>query len=307
MDADFCPSRIERTPLLALRRTSDRAGLVRLAGHGATLAVTGLATQLALGSWLLLPAMAVHGAVLVFLFAPLHESIHRTAFRSRALNDGVAWVCGLLLLLPPDWFRAFHFAHHRHTQVAERDPELATPKPATVAAWIAHLSGLPYWTTQSRLLLRHAAGRVDAPFVTPRAVPGVVREARIVVAVYGAVAAVSFATGSWAAVTLWLAPAMLGQPWLRAYLLAEHTLCPSTPDMLVNSRTTLTNKVVKYLAWNMPYHAEHHAFPAIPFHALPQAHLRLRNELGTLAPGYLAVQRAILRNLPLRRPATTSP
>jgi fatty acid desaturase len=40
----------------------------------------------------------------------------RTAFKSRRLNRGVAFAAGLFLLLPPNWFRYFHFAHHRHTQ-----------------------------------------------------------------------------------------------------------------------------------------------------------------------------------------------
>lgn len=26
------------------------------------------------------------------------------------------------------------------------------------------------------------------------------------------------------------------------------------------------------LAWNMPYHAEHHAWPSVPFHFLPFVH-----------------------------------
>ncbi|GIT53115.1 MAG: hypothetical protein Ct9H300mP16_02750 [Pseudomonadota bacterium] len=37
----------------------------------------------------------------ISLFAPLHETIHRTAFRSRYLNTGVAALGGFLLLLPP--------------------------------------------------------------------------------------------------------------------------------------------------------------------------------------------------------------
>ena len=52
-----------------------------------------------------------------------------------------------------------------------------------------------------------------------------------------------------------LARAFLGQPALRLYLLAEHTGCPAVPDMLANSRTVLTNAVVRWLAWNMPFHA----------------------------------------------------
>ena len=34
--------------------------------------------------------------------------------------------------------------------------------------------------------------------------------------------------------------------------------------------------LVRFLAWNMPYHAEHHLFPNIAFHNLPEAHRHLR-------------------------------
>ena len=72
-----------------------------------------------------------------------------------------------------------------------------------------------------------------------------------------------------------MVPVVLGQPMLRLYLLAEHTGCPMVPEMLENSRTVHTNAVVRFLAWNMPYHAEHHAYAAIPFHALPRTHAAL--------------------------------
>src|SRR5215813_12904801 len=87
---------------------SDVAGLIHLTGHGALLAATAALIWLASGSLLLPIALVLHGIVLVFLFAPLHESVHRTAFRSRRLNDAVAWAAGIMLLLPPNWFRAFH-------------------------------------------------------------------------------------------------------------------------------------------------------------------------------------------------------
>ena len=95
-------------------------------------------------------------------------------------------------------------------------------------------------------------------------------------------------------VTFWLVPAILGQPILRLYLLAEHTLCPLIPDMLRNSRTTLTLLPVRFIAWNMPYHAEHHALMAIPFHALPRAHALFRERIDHLTPGYSTFHRQLL-------------
>ena len=54
---------------------------------------------------------------------------------------------------------------------------------------------------------------------------------------------------------------------------------------------------IRLLMWNMPYHAEHHLFPSIPFYRLPALHVKLREQLAHVAPGYLATNRAIIRSL----------
>src|SRR5918996_560551 len=174
----------EHGALRALAARSDRRGLTQLAGHSGALLASGLLVAQAWGSLWLTPAMLLHGILLTFLFAPLHETIHRTAFRSRRLNDATAWLCGLPLALPPEYFRAFHFAHHRHTQDPARDPELAVPKPDSVWAYIRHVSGLPYWRSRLATLVRHASGRVDEPFIATRLRPRIVREARLYLAIY---------------------------------------------------------------------------------------------------------------------------
>jgi fatty acid desaturase len=293
----FRHHKIDRARLRTLAARSDAKGLRQLAGHLGLLVVTGILVGQAVGSAWLAPALLLHGAALVFLFAPLHECIHRTAFRSIWLNDAVAWVFGAVLVLPPNWFRHFHFAHHRWTQDPQRDPELASPKPASLAAWLLQASGLPYWRAEVVGLVRRALGRVDDGFIPERSKPGVMREARLYLLLYGAIAGGAAALGTWAPLTWWLGPVLVGQPLLRLYLMAEHTGCALGPDMLRNTRTTLTNAAMRFLAWNMPYHAEHHAFPAVPFHALPAVHRILRDDLVVVAPGYLAVQREILANL----------
>jgi fatty acid desaturase len=296
MDEVFAPENtIDKAALKALSRRSDARGLVQLGGHLLMLGATGTAIFWAGATWWLAPALVVHGVVLIFLFSPLHECIHRTAFRSRALNDGLAWVCGAVILLPPDYFRAFHFAHHRHTQDPEQDPELALLQPKDFGLYLLRVTGLPYWRERITTLFRHAfTGRVAKPFITARLAPVVVREARLLLLSYAGIAAVSIALESPAALLYWVIPAVLGQPALRLYLLAEHTGCPFVPDMLRNSRTTRSNWLARRLAWNMPYHAEHHAYPALPFHALPAAHSLLKDRIEVQASGYGAAQIEIL-------------
>ena len=295
-------SLIGKDELKQLSERADGPGLMQLLAHGSILAATGAAVATGAGTILVLPAMLAHGIALVFLFAPLHETIHRTAFRQRWLNDCAAFVIGVLLVLPREYFRAFHFAHHRFTQDAAQDPELAAPKPATSAQLVWHVSGLPYWIAGFRGLFGRARGILPEPFyATDRVRRAVIRESRIVLAIYAVAALGSLAPGSAALLWFWVLPALLGQPFLRLYLLAEHSGCPRSADMLENSRTTYTNALVRMLAWNMPFHAEHHAWPSIPFHALPRAHVLARARLRKIAPGYGAALREIWRDLRARR------
>jgi fatty acid desaturase len=287
----------DREQLRLWSQRSDAPGLIHLAGHTAALLLTGFIVWLTRGTFWLWPAMWVHGVVLIFLFTPLHECIHRTAFKTRAFNEAVAFVIGVLILLPREYFRAFHFAHHRFTQDPARDPELAAPKPVNLRQWLWHVSGMPYWIAQIRGTIGHAVGRAPETFYKDdNQRRAVILEARIVLAIYAAVLIASVATGSTVALLYWIIPALLGQPALRLYLMAEHGLCPLVPEMLENTRTTYTNAVMRALAWNMPYHAEHHAYPAVPFHRLAEVNRAIGPRLKVTAPGYIEVQRQILNS-----------
>ena len=85
---------------------------------------------------------------------------------------------------------------------------------------------------------------------------------------------------------VWLLPVVLGQPALRLYLLAEHGDCPRVANMFEYTRTTITTRMMRFLAWNMPYHVEHHVYPAVPFHQLPALHKVMQAELRVTAAGY---------------------
>lgn len=264
--------------------------------HVAALGATTLLITLARDTVWVWPATAVHGVLVVFLFAPLHECIHRTAFRSPSINATVAWVAGCALCLPPKYFRAFHLRHHRYTQQLGRDPELAVPKPTTFGAWLWQVTGVAYWVERIITLARHATGRVNEQFINASARRQIVTEARVVLLFYVGVGAVSWWAHSAVALLYWVIPVLLGQPVLRLFLMAEHTGCPLVADMLANSRTTHAHPLLLKLAWNMPYHAEHHWHPGLPFHALPEAHELLGTFVVVQERGYVCFHRKLLRS-----------
>lgn len=287
--------RLGREQRRSLFERSDLKGLLRLGGHLAAVGVTGSLIALGAPGWpVLLP---LHGILLVFLFCLQHEAVHKTPFRSAGLNAAAAWGAGLVNMLPPVWFHDFHMDHHRYTHDPARDPELARPLPRSKAGLAWHIAGGPYWIGQVRTLAFNAAGLNRDVFVKPAARAAVAREARWFLVIYLAAAAVSILSGAAALLWLWLVPALLGQPFLRVYLLAEHTGCPHASSMLENTRTTFTTPVLRFFAWNMPYHVEHHACPAVPFHKLPALHGILRRHLAVTANGYAAAARAAVAHV----------
>ncbi|MFM2355967.1 MAG: hypothetical protein RLZZ528_1703, partial [Pseudomonadota bacterium] len=243
-----------------LAETGNRDGLYHLAGHLGLILVTGALIWLRVpGWWALLP---IHGVLLTFLFTLEHECTHKTPFRAAWLNEGAGRIAGLVLILPFEWFRYFHLAHHRWTNIPGKDPELDAPKPETRRQWLWHVSGIPYWRSQIALLPGLAFGRVDVPYLPQGAMPRIRAEARAMLAAYAVLGLTLFRSD--ALLWLWVVPMLAGQPALRLYLLAEHGDCPQVASMFENTRTTFTNRAVRFLAWNMPYHVEHHVMPQVP-------------------------------------------
>ena len=275
----------------ALCAQSDVHGLLRIGVQCALIGGLGVYIQAGLVLWQV--ALLPQGLLLVFLFTALHETIHGTAFRTRWLNVWAARLCGFAVFLTPQHFRYFHFAHHRFTHDPARDPELASPKPRTWGDYLIYMTGLPEWIWRAKQLVRTAFLQNADPFVPMRGKARIRTESQIFLALYVGVFLLFGQVLLW----VWIIPMLLAGPFMRAYLLAEHTFCPHVADMLSNTRTTFTNRAVRWLAWNMPYHAEHHAYPAVPFHKLPAFHQLTQEHLRETEQGYTRFNKRYLRTI----------
>lgn len=277
-----------RAQIMPLTERRDLPGIIRLIAHLSVITITGiLVWQLQNTPWLW-PMMFIHGIGLVFLFCALHETVHRTAFATRWLNDAVSYLAGAVFILAPNFFRLFHYDHHRYTQIPGKDPELAVKDVTHWPGYLLYLSGLSYWYRAIKGLLITAFGKIDASFVKESQKPMLIREARLYLAFYALLFIISVWQQSAALLWLWIIPSVLAQPLMRAYLLAEHTGCEHGDNMFTNTRTLLTNPIVRFYAWDMPYHVEHHAYPGVPFHALAKLHRLIKEDIVHLSPGYRA-------------------
>ena len=290
------PKLLTPAMLRELSARSDLMGAVRAATHYGAIAMVGALIWLVYSRYGLtwaLPLIALQGYFVAFLFMIVHETAHKTAFRTRAINLVIGHLSAFAIVLPYEYYCLFHWDHHRYTQDPERDPELIVgPKPKSDTQLAIAYSGLLQFAVRVRLMLKHAfTGKVTAPWVPENKRAIVVREARLYVAGYALLSMLSIALSTPILLWVWIVPMLAGQLILRPYLYAEHTGCERTRSAFQNTRTTYTGAIMKWFAWNMPYHVEHHAYPSVPFHALPELNRIVDGQIVFRGRGYRAVTR----------------
>ena len=83
------------------------------------------------GTWWSVPFFIVYGALYGSSSrdSRWHECGHRTAFRTKWMNDVVYEIASFMMLREPDVWRWSHTRHHTDTIIVGRDPEIAVPRP----------------------------------------------------------------------------------------------------------------------------------------------------------------------------------
>ncbi|MDG2335388.1 MAG: fatty acid desaturase [Myxococcota bacterium] len=261
----------------------DGPGLARAAVTVVSFALSGWAAvhfynQQSLAAWVALILCAV---ALVGFFPLMHETGHRTAFSSDFANSAGTWLGALPMLQSPSFFREMHLAHHRWTQDPERDPEISlapdffTDWAGNPLSYLVRVSGQP-------LMLGKLAFTLACAFF-PYSLwhplfPFVGQDKRRRVAWESRLSALLIVGGGGLGLLLVPGFAFFLLAWplahlgLGIYLMAEHSGMAHQGSQFERTRTFLVHPGLSWLMWNMPYHAEHHAYPAIPFHTLPSLH-----------------------------------
>ncbi len=298
---------LTRETLRALQQRRDAPSIIRLTLQLSTFFLcAGFVVGVSALPLVAAPATVVLGAIWASLFAPFHECIHQTAFQSKQLNELGAWLSGIPFGMAPAVYRAFHFEHHRHTQDPQKDPELMTASsqparwPRSLRGWLMMASGMGLTILKGSILVRfsllpYAQWEERAPWAPPiEQRPRLARESCIVGLCWLALIGAAFVGPSglgWI-----LIAALIGHVFQALWITTEHTGLPYEGSILARTRTMLTSPFISWWLWNMNYHAEHHAWPAIPWHQLPAIHKEIAEHLEAEERGYARLQLNVMRN-----------
>jgi len=249
----------------AKRRMGDVAWITVVLGFAVTisyLAVPFLVAASLLSVWLAMPLMI---ALTYASYTVLHEAVHGSINGSnkslRWLNELLGYMAGFVMFIPLTAHRHEHLTHHRHTNIADADPDLAVA--GMMASPLAAMRAVNS-TLQSQYghYMRHrwASGQQgqNLRFCLEIAVAVLLRIAIVMLT-------------SVPVTLLLFAVAGIGGTLITMYLFAYLVHVPhdnvgrylDTSTILIDGRFS---KVVTWLWLFQNYHAVHHLFPRVPFY-----------------------------------------
>ena len=227
-----------------------------------------------------------------------HEAGHGTAFRTDWMNTALYEIASFMVMRESTVWRWSHTRHHSDTIIEGRDPELAVPRPPSLAMMILSFFGLPTYPRYFGRILMHAFGHMGADertFIPESEFGKVYRKARVYVLIYACVIGLAIQTRSILPLLLVGLANIFGTWLMTVYGLTQHAgLAENVLDHRLNCRTVYMNAVNRFLYWNMNYHVEHHMFPLVPYHALPRLHEVVKDDMPEAYPSVLAAWREIV-------------
>ncbi|MEO0712088.1 MAG: fatty acid desaturase, partial [Pseudomonadota bacterium] len=282
-----------------LATKSDRPGLIYLAKLAALLLASGTLVLMTVGTWMMWPAMFLHGIILcVPSYSASHETAHGTAFKTKWLNEAVLWVTSFVYIEEPLHRRYTHTNHHMFTWHVGKDSQMPFDTPMGLAGWIQEITGLGLARFHTHVLFQLALGRYSDTMrmACPQsAFPKMTRNARIMIALYALIALAPF-FGVWSPIWLFVVPRILGAPVMLLFTLIQHVeLQENSPSILESTRSFATGPVAQFLYMNMNNHVEHHLYPQVPFYNLNALAEEVKDQVPEPDPGFFKTNIEVLR------------
>jgi Na+-transporting NADH:ubiquinone oxidoreductase subunit F len=227
-----------------------------------------------------------------------HECGHGTAFKTDWMNSMVYEIASFMVMRESVVWRWSHNRHHSDTIIVGRDPEIQIPRPPEICALFLSLFNVGGYCGYFPSLFRHALGRMSADertFIPESEFSKVYRNAWICVALYALVIASAIVWQSWIPIFLFVLPQFFGTWLMIIHNTTQHAgLAENVLDHRLNCRTVYMNPISRFIYWNMNYHVEHHMFPLVPYHALPDLHRVIKSDCPPPYPTILSAWREII-------------
>ena len=303
LDNWFKPE-LDRNKLKDLSQRKDLPGLIHFFFYFLFLFISGYLAYITWGTWWSLFFFFIYGTIYAFSVANWHETVHRTAFKTRWINEIFYHISSFMCDFEGFRWRWSHTFHHTYTLQTEGDydHEIQISRP-TELFWF-FLNYIPFTDLlyPHRLIkyevLKHAFGKL-APVVNI-SVPKnqkkkIIWNSRLYVLIWINIFVFSFYIGSILPILYIILPTYYGKPIWFAVNVTQHLgAAINTKDHRLSTYSLKLNPILSFLYWKMEYHLEHHMFPMVPSYNLKKLQNEIKDQLPKPFNGLYDFYKAVL-------------
>ena len=235
----------------------------------------------------------VMGLILTGFLNAAHDCLHNTFLDSKRSNRVAGSLWCALILKNFTLFKHSHLVHHRYTRVpGDTEPPMHFPTASAyfgsffrvaIVAWLGRCVG----TTLGRF----------PPFIDTDEKRRAVRQDNVVVGAWLIVIVILTCLSPRVVIEIYWVPTLFIAPMLHLTALPEHYGCDEGSRVYDNTRSVVSNALLRFIMWNGNYHAQHHLYPRVPSCNLPRLYDLTAGQFRYHARGYFAFHASVAKTL----------
>ena len=302
---EFYRAEIDRKVLKQLSQRSDWQAGKHIALFFSLLFLFGYLSFVSWGSWWFILFYFFYSVVYSSANPIWHECGHRTAFKTRLLNEIFYQIGSFMTDFEPTRWRWSHTVHHSHTSSSfdPHDYEVMHfhNKPTLLSFLVGFIPFMQIRNIHKSLqkeTLLHALG-YTTPVMKDCIPESEIKKcrfiARIHVSIWLLTILISIVSQSFLPILFILTPKYFGSTLPALFGVTQHMCLPSDiKDHRQTTRTVILNPIFSFLYWHMEYHIEHHMFPMVPAYNLSKLHKVIKNQLPPPKNGLIDAYKEII-------------
>ncbi len=308
VSGEWFKPKIDKKTLKALSKRSDFEGWKHIIIFFSALSSLGLLSVYFWNTWFFIIFYLAYCTVWGGADAIWHECGHRTAFKTRKINNFFYNIASFMNNFEPVRWRWSHSLHHSYT--ASLDPHdyevdgSIFAKHTLLSFLIGFFPGINLLTLHKSLhleIFKHALGiqtKVMIDCIPEDQRSKCINSSRIFVLLWITILLSGFLTNSILPILLFLLPTFFRSLNMIWGLTQHMGLKEDTKDHRESTRSIRLNPIFSFIYWKMEYHIEHHMFPMVPSYNLPKLYDEIKEQLPkpqTLFEAYKEIIPAVIK------------
>ena len=295
---------IDKKKLKDLSKRKNLPALIHFFIYFSLLFISGYLAYLTWGTWISFCLFFVYGTIYTFSVSNWHETVHKTAFKTRWLNEIFYHITSFMSDFEGFRWRWSHTFHHSNTLQTkdDYDHEIQISRPTDLIAFFLNFIPFTDLLFPHRLIkfevFKHSLGifnpvvAISAPTKEKKKI---LWNSRLYVLIWLSIIIFSIYFETILPILYLLLPNYYGKPiWFLVNVTQHLGAALDKKDHRINTFSVKINPIFSFLYWHMEYHLEHHMFPMVPSYNLKKLQNLIKDQVPKPFPSLFSFYRQVL-------------